>query len=105
MARLLIHFLDAEFEQLRWAVIDEEQAVVDLNWQSATTGELSALASQNPHPVIILIPQQYVYLTQVELPEKAGRQVLAAIEFQIEDQLAQDIESQHSRSPIADKTL
>ena len=95
MARLLIHFLDAEFEQLRWAVIDEEQAVVDLNWQSATTGELSALASQNPHPVIILIPQQYVYLTQVELPEKAGRQVLAAIEFQIEDQLAQDIESQH----------
>jgi general secretion pathway protein L len=31
----------------------------------------------------------------VELPEKAGRQVLSAIEYQVEDQLAQDIETQH----------
>jgi general secretion pathway protein L len=45
--------------------------------------------------VIIIIPQQCVYITEVELPEKAGRQVLSAIEYQVEDQLAQDIESQH----------
>jgi type II secretion system protein L len=48
-----------------------------------------------------------VYLTEVELPEKAGRQVLSAIEYQVEDQLTQDIESQHfaigdtSENPIA----
>jgi general secretion pathway protein L len=95
MARLLLQFSDAEFEHLRWVVIDEEQAMADLSWQSASSDELASLAAQNPHPVIILIPQQCVYLTQVELPERASRQILAAIEFQIEDRLAQDIESQH----------
>lgn len=95
MTRLLIQFRDADLEELRWTVIDEEQSMVDLSWQTAEVDELAALAAQNPHPVIILVPQQCVYLAQVELPEKASRQVLAAIEFQIEDQLAQDIESQH----------
>ena len=95
MARLLIQFRDADLEQLRWAVFDEEQAMTDLSWQTATVEELAALAAQYPHPVVILIPQQCVYLAQVEIPEKASRQVLAAIEFQIEDQLAQDIDTQH----------
>ena len=107
MARLLVQFSDAELERLRWVVIDEEQAMVDLNWQSAGSEELASLAAQNPHPVVILVPQQCVYLTQVELPEKVSRQLLGAIEFQIEDRLAQDIESQHfaiadaNQNPVA----
>ena len=95
MARLLVQIGDIEFERVRWTIIDEAHAMAELSWQSASAEDLASLAVQNPHPVVLVIPQQWVYLTQVKLPEKAGRQVLAAIEYQIEDQLAQDIESQH----------
>jgi general secretion pathway protein L len=95
MLRLLIQFVDDELAGFRWATLDETTASDALDWQLADADELSAVATQNPHPVIIIIPQQCVYLTEVELPEKAGRQVLSAIEYQVEDQLAQDIETQH----------
>jgi general secretion pathway protein L len=95
MLRLLIQFVDDELADFRWATLDETTASDALDWQLADADELSAVATQNPHPVIIIIPQQCVYLTEVELPEKAGRQVLSAIEYQVEDQLAQDIETQH----------
>ena len=107
MARLLIQFTTEEIADFRWARFDETMPSGELDWQHAGVGDLTAVATQNPHPVIMVIPQQCVYLTQVELPEKAGRQVLSAIEYQIEDQLAQDIETQHcalgdtSQNPIA----
>jgi len=107
MLRLLIQFADAELEDFRWATLDETTAADALEWQHAGADELSAVAAQNPHPVVIIIPQQCVYVTEVELPEKAGRQVLSAIEYQVEDQLAQDIETQHfalgdtSENPVA----
>ena len=107
MLRLLIQFVDEELTDFRWATFDETAHSDALDWQLADAHELPAIAVQNPHPVVIIIPQQSVYLTQVELPKNAGRQVLSAIEYQVEDQLAQDIESQHfaigdtSDNPIA----
>jgi len=107
MLRLLIQFADAELIDFRWATFDESADSGTLDWQQADADELSALAVQIPYPLIIVIPQQCVYLTQVELPERASRQVLSAIEYQVEDQLAQDIESQHfaigdsSENPVA----
>ncbi len=107
MLRLLIQFADEELTDFRWATFDETTHSDALGWQLADAHELPAVAAQNPHPVVIIIPQQCVYLTQVELPKNAGRQVLSAIEYQVEDQLAQDIESQHfalgdtSENPIA----
>jgi general secretion pathway protein L len=95
MARLLIQFLDQELTDFHWAVCDETAESGELDWQPAAADELAVIAVQHPHPLIFVIPQQCVYLTQLELPQKVGRQVLAAIEFQVEDQLAQDIESQH----------
>ena len=95
MARLLLQFTSDELTDLRWASIDEAVQTADIEWQSAAEDELSAVASQNPHPVIMILPQQCVYLSRVELPERAGRQLLSAIEYQVEDQLAQDIETQH----------
>ena len=92
---LLIQFDDDELADFRWARYDEAAGTADLEWQAADESELGAVASQNPHPLIVVIPQQCVYLTQVELPEKASRQVLSAIEYQVEDRLAQDIETQH----------
>ena len=95
MLRLLIQFADDELFDFRWATFDETTGFDALSWQQAGADELATVAAQNPDPVVIVIPQQYVYLTQVELPEKASRQLLSAIEYQVEDQLAQDIESQH----------
>jgi len=105
--RLLIQFTDDGLSDFRWAVFDETTGSAAFDWQLAAEGELAALAAQHPHPLILVIPQQSVYLTQVELPEKASRQLLGAIEYQVEDRLAQDVESQHfalgdvRRNPIA----
>jgi type II secretion system protein L len=93
--RLLIQFADDGLTDYRWALFDEAGGNAALEWQQAAEGELAALAAQHPYPLIVVIPQQCVYLTQVELPEKASRQLLGAIEYQIEDRLAQDVESQH----------
>jgi type II secretion system protein L len=93
--RLLIQFTDASLSDFRWATCDELEGSAALDWQYAAEGELATLAAQHPHPVIVLIPQECIYLTRVDLPEKASRQLLGAIEYQVEDRLAQDIESQH----------
>ena len=95
MARLLIQFLSNELADFRWASIDETTQSAAIDWQQAGEEELAAVASQHPLPLIMILPQQCVYLAQVELPERAGRQLLSAIEYQVEDQLAQDVESQH----------
>ncbi len=95
MQRLLIQFIDDELADFRWTTYDESTDNGELGWQAAVEAELAAVASKNPHPVIVVIPQQCIYLTEIDLPEKASRQVLSAIEYQVEDQLAQDIESQH----------
>lgn len=95
MERLLIQFTDAEITDFRWARHDEDSGSAQLDWQLAAEEQLTEVAAQNPLPLVFVIPQQCVYLTRVELPEKASRQVLSAIEYQVEDRLAQDIESQH----------
>ena len=95
MTRLLVQFFTDELAEFRWASVDETTQTADIDWQPAGDDELASVAAQNPHPLILIIPQQSVYMTQVELPQRAGRQLLSAIEFQIEEQLAQDIESQH----------
>jgi type II secretion system protein L len=93
--RLLIQFADDQLTDYRWALYEETGGNAEFQWQQAAEPELAALAAQHPYPLIVVIPQQCVYLTQVELPEKASRQLLGAIEYQIEDRLAQDVESQH----------
>lgn len=95
MARLLIQFLDAELADFCWASIDESTQSADIDWQQAGEEELAAVAARHPLPLNMILPQQCVYLTQVEMPQRAGRQLISAIDYQVEDQLAQDIESQH----------
>jgi len=94
MSRLLLRFQDTELSEFHWAVVDESLSS-RLSWQSAGESQLPGIISQHPFPAIIILPQQAIYITEYEMPEKASRQVLASIEFQIEDQLAQDTELQH----------
>ncbi len=95
MPNLILRFHDQRFDEFHWTTVDADAAAVDISWQQASESELSRLLSQHPLPVVLIMPQEYIYLTEFELPEKASRQVLASIEYQIEDQLAQDTETQH----------
>jgi len=95
MLRFFLRFHDRSFEGFDWCVVDSELPVEPLNWQKSVIADLKVLLAQHAVPAVLIIPQQLVYLTEYELPEKASRQVLAAIEYQIEDQLAQDTELLH----------
>ena len=95
MTRLLIQFDDHELADFRWSVIEETEQSAAIGWQTAAEEALGQVATLNQHPVILILPQQSVYLAEVELPERASRQVLSTIDYQVEEQLARDIESQH----------
>ncbi len=95
MSRLLLRFHDDQLDGFDWTIVDSDAVAVNIIWQGSSESELSRLLSKNPLPVVLVIPQQNIYLTEFEIPEKASRQVLASIEYQIEDQLAQDTEAQH----------
>ena len=94
MSRLIVRFHDSALDNLSWLVDQTDDANQAVDWQTGSERELSKLAKGH-NTVVLVIGQQDVYLTGFELPATASRQVLAAVEFQIEDQLAQDVELQH----------
>ena len=95
MAQLFLRFYDETLDGFDWAVVDINAEATEIVWQQSVVSELPLLVSQNPYPVILFVPEQLVFYTEFEVPEKATRQVLASIEYQIEDRLAQDTETQH----------
>jgi len=106
VSRLIVRFHDSSLENLSWLVDQGDEASLAANWQTASQQQLGELA-KNHSSVVLVIAQQDVYLTSYEVPDKASRQVLSSIEYQIEDQLAQDVEVQHfalgdqSKNPVA----
>ena len=94
MARLLIRFHDSTLESFDWTTV-EDDGRLGQDWQPAAQPQLGGLLSRHAMPVVLVIPQQLVYLTEFDLPEKGGHQILSSIEYQIEDQLAQETEKQH----------
>ncbi len=106
MSRLIIRFHDSSLDNLSWLVDQSDDASQVVNWQTGSGQQLTALAKDHNN-VVLVIAQQDVYLTGYEVPGTASRQLLAAVEYQIEDQLAQDVELQHfalgdqSSNPVA----
>lgn len=94
MVRLILKFHDDQFDTFDWCVIDTDAPTIG-SWQSGSVSEPGELRRQLTLPVVFVIPQQFVYVTEFKVPGKASQQILTAIEYQIEDQLAQDIEAQH----------
>lgn len=95
MSRLLLNFSDRELDDFRWAIDAPGSEAGQFDWQYASASELAAVTAAHRIPVVILIPQQCVLMTSVDLPQKPNRQIIAAIGYQVEDQLAQDVDSQH----------
>ena len=94
MTQLLLRFHESNLSIFDWAVMDNIESI-PFDWSLADLSDLPELREKYSVPVVIILPQECIYLTEFELPQKASRQVLASIEYQIEDQLAQDTESQH----------
>ena len=95
MADLILQFHDETLDSFDWLVMQEGTASKDFQWRSSSEDNLRELISSHAMPVIFVIPQQCVLMTHFKLPGKASRQILSSIEFQIEDQLGEDIELQH----------
>ena len=95
MSQLILRFHDDQIDAFDWIIVDTDATATSIHWQSNNSAGLSDLLSRYPLPVALVIPQQHVYMTEFEVPGKASHQILAAIEYQIEDQLAQDTEAQH----------
>ena len=94
MPGLIVRFRDSSLDKFCWFVDQPDNSGQSVKWQSGSEQSLADLAKSHTS-VILVIPQQDVYLTSYELPGKASRQVLSSIDYQIEDQLAQDVEIQH----------
>ena len=95
MSQLFLRFFDESFSSFDWAEFDIGVGENGICWHQSHVAELPQLILQYPQPALLFVPQQAVYFTEFEVPQKAPRQVLASIEYQIEDQLAQDSETQH----------
>lgn len=95
MPDLILRFHDEALDAFDWVIAQGDVAVQSTAWHAGDESALAGLISAHLMPVIFVIPQQCILLTQFDLPGKASRQVLSSIEFQIEDRLGQDIELQH----------
>ena len=94
MSSLLVRFHDSTLNNFSWLVRQSDNSKQAVDWQTGSEQDLPELAKKHA-AVILVIAQQDIYLTSYEVPNKASRQVLSSIEYQIEDQLAQDVEIQH----------
>jgi type II secretion system protein L len=95
MSDLIIRFHDEALDAFDWLVVQDDVVLRSLQWRSGTESDLGDLISSQDTEVVFAIPQQCVLMTHFDLPAKASRQILSSIEFQIEDQLGDDIDRQH----------
>lgn len=99
---LLIH-LPVDFEAapehstIGWVHIPTGAAAAQCPWQHSKLADLPTLTASCL--ITVLIPTEWVLLNSVELPQpfsaKQRKQLLQALPFLIEEQLAGDIEDQH----------
>jgi type II secretion system protein L len=95
MPELILRFHDETLDSFDWVIAQEDVSAQNILWDTGSESSLGGLVSSHPMPVIFVIPQQCILMTHFDFPGKATRQILSSIEFQIEDQLGQDIELQH----------
>lgn len=99
---LLIH-LPVDFEAspessaIGWVHIPAGAEAAQCPWQQSTLSELPTFS--NNCLITVLIPTEWLLLSRVDLPQpfstKQRKQLLQALPFLIEEQLATDIEEQH----------
>ena len=94
MDQLLLRFSDAEISTFEYCVIGNDERRTD-GWQSGEVGTVQKLLSRSNTSLILVLPQQVISHFSFDMPTKMSRQLLASIQYQIEDRLAIDVEDLH----------
>ncbi len=85
-----INFHDRKLESFDWVKLDDGgTGVIDAG--SSASDQLRQVCG-GAGSVLVFLPQQDIHLTAAQLPPKASKQQLNAIDFAIEDHLADDID-------------
>lgn len=95
MEQLVVR-LGARYEEpVQWMVLDTTSKEVLSSGELDSAGALDTLTERTGHQTVIaLAPSSEILLTWVTLPPRAGRKVLSAIPYMLEDELASDINEQ-----------
>ncbi|MBL7002728.1 MAG: hypothetical protein ISR69_01705 [Gammaproteobacteria bacterium] len=91
MKQLRIFFRNKELTDYRWCYFANGSV---LEQGGADAHSLSVLA-QKANEVVFVLPQQWLLCTTLSVDGKANKQLLAAACYQLEDQLAQDVDLLH----------
>jgi type II secretion system protein L len=95
MPELILRFHDETLDAFDWLVLQDGKAPQEALWRSGSDTDFDEQVSSHGMQVVFAIPQHCILMTHFDLPAKASRQILSSIEFQIEDQLGDDIDLQH----------
>ena len=95
MEQLLIRLGATEADPISWLVWSTAEEEIIASGELPNADALSTLAERAGHrAVIALAPSSDILLKWVALPPRAGRKVLSALPFMLEDELATDISEQ-----------
>ncbi|MDO6566877.1 type II secretion system protein GspL [Alteromonas sp. 1_MG-2023] len=95
MEQLLIRLGATEADPISWLVWSTTEEEIIASGELANANALSTLTERAGHrAVIALAPSSEILLKWVTLPPRAGRKVLSALPFMLEDELATDISEQ-----------
>lgn len=95
MEQLLIRLGATEADPISWLVWSTAEEEIIASGELPNADALSTLAERAGHrAVVALAPSSEILLKWVALPPRAGRKVLSALPFMLEDELATDISEQ-----------
>ncbi|GEA04625.1 type II secretion system protein L [Alteromonas sp. KUL17] len=95
MEQLLVRLGANHTDPISWLVYSRTEDEIIASGELPNAEALSSLTERaGQRSVIALAPSSEVLLKWVELPPKAGRKIISAIPFMLEDELATDISQQ-----------
>lgn len=95
MEQLLVRLGATDTDPISWLVWSTQEEEIIASGELPNALALSTLAERvGQRPVIALAPGSDILLKWVTLPPRAGRKVLSALPFMLEDELATDISEQ-----------
>lgn len=95
MEQLLVRLGANKVDPISWLVWSPSEEEIIASGELKNAEGLASLAERaGQRPVIALAPSSDILLKWVTLPPRAGRKVLAALPFMLEDELATDINQQ-----------
>ncbi|MCB1693893.1 MAG: hypothetical protein KDI19_14085, partial [Pseudomonadales bacterium] len=87
-------FVSPRGDGFAWLVLDNATGIVRVRGEG-TADELGQAARGVQVPAILVVPAEYVLLTRASIPSRQQRQLLQALPYAVEEQLAADVEDCH----------